>query len=385
VQRAGVATVVAVILLAINLRTLFASLPPILAEVRTEFGLSAGVAGLLTTGPVACLGLVGPLTPRLARRVSLERLLVGGGLVTAAGLGLRGSGSVAALFAGTMLAGLAVSMTQVALPVLIRGRFPEQVGVLTATFSTALTLGSSFAAGLAVPLDHLLGGWDRSLAFWALPCAVAAVLWLPGVRGTGTRVGGPPSVPVLRSPLAQATIVYFALQSMIFYAGLTWLPTILRAHGWSAETAGTLQGVSNGISFLPAFLLPFLAGRSRTQGGMLVAVVVGDVVGIVGLLLAPAAAVVWMPLLGLASGGALGLGLILPVLRGGDVRTAAALTGMTLSLGYFLASAGPWLLGVARDASGGWTIPLLLLMAMTLLQLPAGWPATRDRTLLEAK
>jgi cyanate permease len=63
----------AVVLLAINLRTLFASIPPLLAEVRHDFGLSAGVGGLLTTGPVLCLGALGPVAPRLARRVSIER------------------------------------------------------------------------------------------------------------------------------------------------------------------------------------------------------------------------------------------------------------------------------------------------------------------------
>ena len=51
-----------------SLRTIFASLPPLLAEVRADLGLSAGAAGLLTTLPVVCLGALAPLAPRLARR-----------------------------------------------------------------------------------------------------------------------------------------------------------------------------------------------------------------------------------------------------------------------------------------------------------------------------
>jgi CP family cyanate transporter-like MFS transporter len=119
----------------------------------------------------------------------------------------------------------------------------------------------------------------------------------------------------------------------------------------------------------------------RTQGPLLVGVAAVGLAGLAGLLLEPDAAVVWMPVLGLSQGGALGLGLILPVLRGGDVRMVAVLTGMTLSMGYFFASAGPWLLGFAHDLAGGWTIPLLLLAGITALQIPAGLPATRDRTL----
>jgi CP family cyanate transporter-like MFS transporter len=205
--------------------------------------------------------------------------------------------------------------------------------------------------------------------------------WLPKAFGPGTLVDGPRSAPMGRAPLAWSVSLFFALQSMTFYCGLTWLPTILRADGYSASAAGTLQAVANSISFVPAFLLPFLAGRMRTQTPMLVGVVAPAVVGALGLLLLPRADPLWMIVIGFAQGGALGLALILPVLRGGDVRTVAALTGMTLSIGYLVASVGPSLLGVARDASGGWTVPLLLLVAMSALQLPVGLPATRDRTL----
>ncbi|HEY6053974.1 MAG TPA: hypothetical protein VIU86_08585, partial [Gaiellaceae bacterium] len=87
----------------------------------------------------------------------------------------------------------------------------------------------------------------------------------------------------------------------------------------------------------------------------------------------------WMVMLGLGQGSALGLALILPVLRGGDVRTTASLTGMALAVGYGIAALAPWLLGLARDASGGWTLPLVLLLAITAAELPAGLPATRGR------
>jgi CP family cyanate transporter-like MFS transporter len=371
----------AVVFLAINLRTLFASIPPLLTEIRHDFGLSAGVAGLLTTGPVLCLGALGPVAPRLARRFSIERLLVACGLVTAGGALLRSTGSLAALFAGTLLAGLAVAIAQVVLPVLIRSRHAGQLGIFTGAFSMALTLGSAIAAGLAVPLEDWLGSWQWSVAFWALPGLAALVPWLPQLRGPGTRVEGPRAEPMLRAPLAWSVSLFFAAQSMTFYCCLTWLPTILRSEGWSAATAGTLQAVANSISFAPAFVLPVLAGRMRTQTPILAGVAAGAVVGAVGLLAAPGVAPLWMIVLGLAQGGALGLGLILPVLRGGDVRTVAALTGMTLSVGYLVASAGPWLLGLARDVSGGWTVPLLLLVAMSALQFPVGLPATRESTL----
>ena len=67
--------VLAVVLLALNMRTVIASLPPLLADVRDDLGLSATVAGLLTTLPVVCFGAFAFLTPRLARRYPVERVL----------------------------------------------------------------------------------------------------------------------------------------------------------------------------------------------------------------------------------------------------------------------------------------------------------------------
>src|SRR4051794_32763819 len=76
-RRSATAAAAAIVLLALNLRTLVASLPPLLGDVRADLGLSGFTGGLLTTLPVLGFGAFAPLAPRLARRISLERLLVG--------------------------------------------------------------------------------------------------------------------------------------------------------------------------------------------------------------------------------------------------------------------------------------------------------------------
>ena len=51
-RRCGAAgAMTAIVLLALNLRTLVASLPPLLTDVRADLGLSGLAAGLLTTLP----------------------------------------------------------------------------------------------------------------------------------------------------------------------------------------------------------------------------------------------------------------------------------------------------------------------------------------------
>jgi CP family cyanate transporter-like MFS transporter len=87
--------------------------------------------------------------------------------------------------------------------------------------------------------------------------------------------------------------------------------------------------------------------------------------------------------IGLAQGGALGLALILPFLRGGSAHAVASLTAMSLSVGYLIAATGPWLAGLAHDLSGGWNAPLALLIAITLAELAVGVPATRAWVLVD--
>ena len=381
-ERAGPVVLVAIVLLAINLRTVLASLSPLVADVRADLGLSAAAAGLLTTLPILCLGAFAPLAPRLAGRVPIERLLVALAVATAAGAGLRGAGTTAALVAGGLVAGTAIALAQAIVPALVRARFPGQAGMLTGAFSLALALGAAAGAGAAVPLERALGGeWRASLAAWAAPALLAALVWLPWALRPGTVIAPGGGAALRRVPLAWSVSVFFGVQSMAFYAALSWLPSILEDAGRSAEAAGGLLALSTLMQLAPALLVPMLAVRLADQLPLLAAMVAIGVAGLLGLLAAPGLAPLWVVLLGLSHGGSLGLGLILPQLRGGDARTVASLTAMTLTVGYLVAATGPWLLGAVHDATGNWTAPLLVLIAITLFELVPGRPAARERTI----
>jgi CP family cyanate transporter-like MFS transporter len=101
--------------------------------------------------------------------------------------------------------------------------------------------------------------------------------------------------------------------------------------------------------------------------------------GVLGLLVAGSTAgALWVVLLGLGQGACFSLALTFFALRAPDSEHAAALSGMAQSFGYLLAAAGPFLFGVLRDASHAWTVPLVLLLAITGCLLIAGLGAARD-------
>lgn len=378
-ERAGVAIVAAVVLLALNLRSVLAGLPPVVPDLRADLGISAAAAGVLTTLPVFCMGAFAPLAPRLAARHPMELTLTLCALLTAAGTGLRGLGTTAAMFAAAPMIGVAIAIGQAQLPVLIRARFADDVGMLTGALSMALVLGSVLGAGLAVPLEDALGGWPGSLAAWAIPALAAAAVWLPMSRRAATTVPRTQGAPLLRSPLAWAVAGFFGVQSMAFYASLSWIPSILEDAGWSDTASGALLALGALSGLLPAFLVPIAAARSHHQLVLLTWIVLFPVCGFVGLLAASSVAPLWMILIGIGQSGSLGLSFALPQRRGGDPSTVAGLTAMALCVGYLVAATGPWLLGAVHDASHDWTVPLIVLIGITLAEFIPGIPGSRDR------
>ena len=129
------------------------------------------------------------------------------------------------------------------------------------------------------------------------------------------------------------------------------------------------------VQIAPAFAIPVLAARRPTQTRLLAIIVGTAFLGLLGVLVVPDAALLWMVFLGIGQGGALGLGLILPVLRGKDPGQVAGMTAMSMGVGYLIASTGPAIVGAVRDATGGWTWPIIALLCMTAAQVPAAWRA----------
>lgn len=372
-------------MVALNLRPAIVAVSPLLHSIRAATGLSSAASGLLTTLPVLCFGLFAPFAPRIARRVGMEASLLGVLLLLVAGFAVRLDGSVAALFFGTFLAGVAIAIGNVLLPGLIKRDFPEKAGLMTGLYSMALFGGAALAAGVTVPVQHAASfGWRPALAMWGLLVIIAAVCWAPQLR-TETRdtpaAGGTHAVRGLwRDALAWQVALFMGLQSLNYYALTAWLPTIFNDHGMSTGSAGWMLSFSSICGIVAALAGPILAGRSRRQGWLAVVTCVLCAGGFVGLIAAPVGgAYLWAALLGLGQGVAISIALTMIVLRSPDSRHAAELSSMAQSSGYLLASVGPFALGVLHGATGSWTLPLVVLTALLVPQTVFGLLAGRDR------
>ena len=377
--------VVGIVLLAVNLRPALTGLTPLIGQIRADTGISYGVAGLLTALPLLAMGLLSPIASLLAHRFGMERVLLASMLVLAAGILLRSAGAVTALFLGTAVLGAAIAIGNVLLPGLVKREFPERVGLMTSTYSTALAVSAAIAAGASFPLADQVGiGWRASLGSWALLALVAAVAWLPQMRSARPTNASPADSQGVngpwRSALAWQVTLFMGLQSLGYYVVLTWLPEILQEQaGISASLAGWMLALAQAVGIASIFLAPVLAGMRPSQHGVVVVAVALTGAGALGLLIAAeTATALWVVLLGLGQGACFSLALTFFALRAPDSGHAAALSGMAQTVGYLLAAVGPFLFGLLRDTTHAWTVPLALLFAVAVCLLLTGLGAARD-------
>lgn len=384
-QRALV--LVGIVTLAFNLRPAAVSVGPLLNEISDGLHMNGVETALLTALPVVCFASVGALAPRLAALVGLHRLAFGSLLSVVVGLASRSyvhDPLVFLVLSFVSLAGMAAA--NVLLPSLVKLHFPDHVGTVTALYSTALAFGLTAASTLSVPIaQHGTGiDWRAGLFVWALTALVAAVPWVGLLRGEHrmhTETGPIRGAEVARTRLGWAMAIFFGLQSLQAYSIFGWFAELYRDNGFSAHTAGLLLGVITGITIPFSWVIPRLTARLHHPSELLSALMACYLVGYVGLLVAPhSGAWAWAVIIGIGS-CTFPFVLTLIGLRAHTAAGTAALSGFTQSVGYLIAIVGPFGVGLIHDVTGGWTVPLLVMLALCVPQYISGLAAARPRYL----
>ena len=380
--------VVAMAAAGLNLRTAITSLPPLFPDLQTQLHLSTATLSLLAATPVICFGVVSAFAAWLNRRYGEELILLLALILLTAGLLLRGVAPGVMLFPGTVLAASAIAVLNVLLSSMVKRRWPERAGLLVGIYLTTLSVGAILSSLLSVPLYQASGGSiPLALGIWAGPAAVAVVLWLPQLRyrapgATRSASRAPVRIKVYRFALTWQVTAFFGLQSLLYYAALSWLPTIFRDRGASPIAAGNLLALMGVGNLATSLLVPVLAHRSPGQRALVVPSLIGTAAGLAGALWAPlGTAPLWVLLLGVSQGSCLGLAIFFTMARAPDPGTAASLSGFAQSVGYLVAAAGPLEVGLLHSATGSWNIPMALLLVLAGCELAVGLLAARPLVL----
>jgi CP family cyanate transporter-like MFS transporter len=380
--------VVAVAAAGLNLRTAITSLPPLFPDLQTQLHLSSATLSLLAATPVVCFGVVSAFTAWLNRRYGEEMILLVALVLLTAGLLLRGVAPGVMLFPGTVLAASAIAVLNVLLSSMAKRRWPERAGLLIGIYLTTLSAGAILSSLLSVPLYRSSGSLQLALGVWALPAALAVLLWLPqlGYRNAGRAPAAADGavaparaeVKVYQYALTWQVTAFMGLQSLLYYAALSWLPTIFQDRGDSAVTSGNLLALMGVGNLATSLLVPVLAHRRPSQRGLVVPSLIGTAAGLAGSLWAPlGSAPLWVLVLGVSQGSCLGLAIFFMLARAPNADVAASLSAFAQSVGYLVASVGPLVVGLLHSATGSWNLPVILLLVLCAAELATGLLAGR--------
>lgn len=378
---------IGVLLIAVNLRVSFVSVGPVLANISVDLGLSSAAAGLLTGLPLIAFAVFSPVAPGFASRLGLDRALWMSLLILASGIVLRSSPGPGFIWAGTAMIGLAIAFLNVLVPSLVKRDFPKRVSQVTGSYTATQAAFAAMGAAVVVPVAETSpAGWRLALGIWVGLALVAMAVLLPWLRRhlSGTMASTRPEVSY-RSPWASAlgwqVTFFMGLQSIAFYVLMAWLPTIEQSRGVPAATAGIHLSVFLLISVFASLAAGGILHRGSDQ--RLVCFTSGAVmfVTFLGLALAPDLILLWVLLGAVGCGTLIVIALSLFSLRTVNYPQAASLSGMAQSVGYGLAAVGPVMFGGLRDASGSWTLPLLVTAGIMAVLAVTGLFAGRNRVI----
>ncbi|WP_298588449.1 MFS transporter [uncultured Kocuria sp.] len=386
--------VAGIVLVALSLRGPIIAPTPVITEIQSDLGLSAATAGLLTGLPVLLFALVTPLASKLIGRLGPEAAILICLTGVLAGTVIRSAGPAAVVLAGTVVIGAAIAVGNIVVPVIIRRDVSwRRIPTVTAAYTAALNVGSMITALGTAPLAAAVG-WRWALAAWGALTVVALVFWLGVARrraGTPTAPRTSPAEPPTTTGASGTTrgtgqvrrigwwlTLAFCGQAFSYYSITAWLPTLLAdTRGLSLAASGAGASLFQVAAIAGALGVPPLA--ARTPPWVPVAVVGALWITLpVGLLIAPEAYLGWSVIGGIAQGG--GFTVIFSVVSR-IVRSdaeAAATSARVQGSGYLAATVGPPLVGALNSVTGGWTVPLLVVLGATTVFLAGGLLAVRE-------
>ncbi len=379
----------AVLMYSLVLRPPLAAVGPLLPLIDEDLGLSLAQQGFLTAIPVFSFGIGAFAGPALAKRLGLERALFWLLALLTLAIGLRGWFGYTSLVIGTTVAGLAIAVSNVLLPSVIRGRFSKHIPQVTALFTTVLAISASVAAASAVPIEGSIGSWNLTLMVWIAPAVLALVLWKLAlkvpiqVESSRTETESGQTRPatndfglVLRSKVTWAIFGFFGIQSAGFYVLLSWLPTILIERGYTAEAAGSLLGLATIVGVPTGLLLASSFAKIKRLDCLAVSVTLVTAAGF--LALEAEQSLLACILIGLGQAATFPLSLTMISTKAGKSITPT-LSATTQGLGYVFAGIVAFSMAGIREVSGSWSLGIWIIFGLTLAQAYCGFASDRAR------
>ncbi|MEH5889220.1 MFS transporter [Enterobacter roggenkampii] len=351
----------------LNLRPILASVGPLFSVLQREAGLTATQFSLLTTLPVAMMGLAALCGPWLLARIGAVRGIMLGLFILLVACSLRGfSTSLAGLMSTALLGGASIGTIQALMPALIKKAYTQTASTIMSLFSTGIMAGAAVAAASAEPLFSWLT-LKPALAIAGVLALLALMLWLPLVKQPQGEQTAHESV-TLSSSRTRLLLLFFGVGTGAYTLVLAWLPPLYIQAGWSARSSGYMLAWLTLTEVAAGFAVSALIGKFPDRRVPLITVLLLLLAGLLCLVFSPGTTPVLSTLLlGIGIGALFPLSLIVTFDHARTPAQAGKLLSKVQGGGYMIAALMPLVAGIVRDSSVSLTSAWLVMSAGVVL------------------
>ena len=371
----GLFALVAIFFVSINLRPAVTSVGPLLNTIADDLSVSSTQMSLLTSIPVFCMGLFAslamPLTKRFGDRMAITLLMVLIGVATIVRIFVPSYGAliVTSFFAGVGIAAIAPIMSG-----FIKKHFPQKTASVIGLHSFGIGFGATISAGFTTVFFDWSNTWTFALGIWGVLAAVAIVIWMMATKGGNEQVATVTEAVAQegRNPWktkrAWMLLLFFGVQTSLFFSMTTWLAPIAQEAGFTLATAGLVLTVMSIVQLFGNLTIPAMLDKYPNRmawiTGLTAVALVGGIMMWIG-----GTAFIWAGamLIGLAMSGLFPIGILLPLDDARNDKEANEWSSMVMSGGFMMSAIIPLVIGVLYDVTGTHDTSVIMILVQIIL------------------
>ncbi|MED4078200.1 MFS transporter [Lysinibacillus fusiformis] len=366
--------VISIFFVALNMRPAVTGIGPLYNVLMTNLQVSNTSMSFLTSIPVFCMGLFAPIAVPFQRKLGTKLAIVLLMVILIFANGLRFfQESYLLLVVTSFAAGLAIAMIGPILNAFIKKKFPQRFTIVIGIYSFGIGVGATLSAALTVSFyQYFDNQWTVALGMWALLTMVALILWswaIPkeqGADGEELAKNEPARNPWVTGR-AWSILLYFGLQTSLFFSMMSWLTPLLQDKGMTLKEASIMLTFMSIVQMIGNIAVPMLMEKWTNRLAWAVAL---GCLGLIGftLLWLLSGIYLWLAVLiiGIVLSGLFPIGLLLPLDEARNDQEANSWSSMVFSGGFMLSAIIPVLIGVCYDMTGNHTWTYVIFLALML-------------------
>lgn len=352
---------------------------PLIPILKVHFNLSTAAISLLAGIPIFCFATTSLLMGQVAKLGASNRIIKWALTVLAISLLARTFTGLVGLYLFSFVMGISIAVMNYEMPAWVKEHAPNDAGFMTGVYTTLMGVTAAIAMAVSVPLAQMNSlDWEMAMVPWIGLAVVVAIYWW---RRMETEITIEVIKPVhfwrtttFRNPIAWALVAFFGIESMVYYATATWLPTILLVKDFSLRGGAIAVSISGLVGSLVGLTVPHYVGKFADKRIFLVGASLLTALAFLAISFQSGPIVLlWLCLGNIGISICFPLSLMLAGTKSNSPEATRNLSTMMQSIGYVLSAMGPGLLGWFYESFGNWNTALLGIVALTMIQLVMGW------------